>query len=140
MKKRNLTRVETFLGKIEWMFELNNFTRKLVTIKNQPDNEPELAAEVMPNLTYKEITIQIYPCFWELSLEQQRAALLHECVHILLQETKMIALDLIDGKSHNIESVKTCNEKTTTTITHLLDFLLQGRLRYARKAYKDYLK
>lgn len=109
-------------------------------MESQPEEWPTLTAEVVPDMVYKSITIKIYPNFWTLDLESQRAALLHELVHTILQDTKMYAIDLLKGVSHNETDIKNTNEKAVTTVTWLLNGLLQGKFRYARKAYKNYLK
>ena len=91
-------------------------------------------------MVYKELTINLYPYFWELDLNQQRAGLLHELVHTLIMDTKTIANDLLNGTAHTMNEIKEKNEEATSKITHLLDCLLQKKLDYARRAYKNYLK
>ena len=135
---RNLSRIRNFLDKIEFAFELNNFKRSITLIDTQPEDNPGLTAEVTPDMIYRELTIKLYPHFWELSLDAQREALLHELVHTLIQNTKMFAVDLLHGSSHSEQDIKYENEIATSRITHLLDCLLRNRLRYAKKAYREY--
>ena len=139
MKKRDFKRIKRFLDSIEWMFELNNFERTIVDKEYQPENEANLSAEITIETTYREIIINLYPHFWALSQDLQRFALLHELVHTLLVDSKLLSTDLIDGRFHSNEEIKTVNEQTTTKITHLLDYLFRNKLKYAKKAYKDYL-
>jgi len=122
------------------MFELNNFELTIKVIDTQPEEHQQLTAEIIPDMTYRELTIKLYPHFFRLSLDLQRKALLHELTHTLLQNTKTFAIDLILGSSHSEADIKNENEIAISRITYLLDCLLLGRLRYARKAYKDYLK
>lgn len=138
--KHNLKRVRRFLEEIEWMFELNNFSRYIIDKPNQPEEFQTLTAEVTIDKTYKELTINLYPTFWELSLELQRKALLHELTHTVLSDSKKLATDLVNGFAHNTEEIRLVNESTTSLITGYLDMLLRNNLRYARKAYKNYLK
>lgn len=138
--KHSLNRIRKFLEQVDWAFELNNFKKVITEVTEQPKEQPDLTAEVMPDLVYKEITIKIYPNFWELSLDGQRAALLHELVHTLTHESILVAYKLLEGELHTVKEIKDINERTTTSITRLLDCLLQGKLRYFIKAYKDYLK
>lgn len=140
MKKHDLKRIRKFLDSIDWMFELNNFERTIFDKERQPDGEANLSAEITIETTYREIFINLYPHFWELSLDLQRFALLHELVHTSLVESKLLATDLVDGRFHSREEIKIVNEQTTTKITHFLDCLFRNKLRYAKKAYKDYLK
>ena len=139
MKKHDFKRIKRFLDSIEWMFELNNFERTIVDKEHQPEESPNLSAEITIETTYREIIINLYPHFWELSQDLQRFALLHELVHTLLVDSKLLATDLIEGRFHSNEEIKTVNEQTTTKITHLLDYLFRNKLKYAKKAYKDYL-
>lgn len=140
MKKHNIKRITEFLEKFDWMFETNNFERHITIIEKQPEEHPSLTAEVVPDMTYREITIKLYPYFWELTLDLQRKALLHELVHTTLQQTKLLAIDALDGVLHTDKEIKNENEKATSKITHLLDCLLLGSLNYARRAYRDYAK
>ena len=137
-KHRNLSRVQDFLSKIEWMFELNNFERSIELIRVQPEDEPTLAAEVTPDMIYREMIIKLYPHFWGLSLDLQRKVLLHELVHTLIQNTRMFAVDLLHGSSHSEQEIKHENEIAVSRITYLLDHLLRNRLGYAKKAYREY--
>ena len=140
MKKHNIKRITDFLEKIDWMFEINNFERTIKIIDTQPEEQPNLAAEVLPDMTYRELTIKLYPRFWEISLDLQRKALLHELTHTLLQNTKMFAIDLLSGSFHSEADIKNENEIATTKITHIIDCLFLGNLRYAKKAYKKYVE
>lgn len=144
MKKSKPTpkikRIQDFLSGIEWAFELNNWEKTITKIENQPEEHPYLTAEVIPDMIYREITIKLYPRFWECDADVQRKALLHELVHILLQNTKLFATEMLDGNLHTKQEIINENENTTTKITHLLDCLLVGNLKYARIAYKKYLK
>lgn len=47
-------------------------------------------------------------------------------------------MELLGGSFHSEDAIKKENEMAVSRITHLLDCLLSGRLRYARKAYKEY--
>ena len=129
-----------FLDEIDWMFELNNFEREIILKEYQPENEPNLAAEVKTDTTYKEITISIYPHFFTLDKQQQRKALLHELVHTILSKNHVSALALLKGTLTTESELDEMNEQETTRITHFLDQLFIGNLRYARKAYLNYGK
>ena len=137
--KHNTKRIEDFLTNIEWAFELNNFERRIKIIDSQPEEHPNLAAEILPDMTYQEIILKLYPYFWELNIDQQRKTLLHELVHTTLQNTKMFAVDMLRGQFHTEADIKNENEIAVSKITHLLDCLLIGKLKYAKKAYKRYL-
>ena len=140
MKKKNTKRVQKFLEEIEWMFHTNGWERHLVLAEKQPEDQPQLAAEITPSMEYKQLTLKLYPFFFVCDLREQREALLHELVHVVLQDTKMLAIDLLQGRLQTEVTIKNTNEKTVSEITHLLDLLFTGNLRYAKRAYKNYLK
>ena len=90
--------------------------------------------------TYKEFTINLYPHFWKLSLDLQRLALLHELVHSVLAGSKGVAEDLLKGFFRTKQEINIINEQATSRVTYFLDRLFRDKLRYAKKAYRDYLK
>ena len=139
-QKRNTKRVQKFLEQIEWAFELNNYQRTLVNKEHQPEDSPDLTAEVKTDEIYKTIELTLYPNFWDYSLTVQRDALLHELVHTILIKNKNISMDLLNGVHHSPQGVKDADEKSVTHITVLLSGLLQGRFRYIKQAYLDYIK
>ena len=139
-KKHNLKRVTDFLEKIDFMFLTNNHERDIIEKKDQPKEHPNLAAEVIIDSVYKDLTIKLYPHFWELSLDLQRKALLHELVHTVLDETRKLPCELLNGNLITPEQITDANEKATTRITHFIDCLFRDRLKYAKIAYKNYLK
>src|SRR3990167_3194291 len=134
--KHNIKRIRRFLDDIQWMFELNGFEKYLIDVKEQPEDQDLLAAQIVPEMTYKEITIKLYPHFWDLTKDLQRKALLHELVHTILQETKMISIGLLQGELHTEKEIKNINEKATSFVTSIIDNLFRGNLRYAKRSYK----
>ena len=140
MKKKNTKRVQKFLESIEWMFHINGWERHLVLAEEQPEDQPLLTAEITPSMEYKQLTLKLYPFFFVCDLREQREALLHELVHVVLQDTKMLAMDLLEGKLQTQDTIKKTNDKATSEVTNLRDYLLTGNLRYAKRAYKNYLK
>jgi len=133
----NKQRVINFLTDIEWLFGIQNFDRKL-TFKNEDDGGKE--AEVNFDEEYQRITVKIYPCFWGESLADQRKALLHELCHSITLPSKVLFWDFIDGKATTKDHANDVNERATSQIENILDGLLRGRFKYAKRAYSEYIK
>src|SRR3990167_5710105 len=102
-KKPSTKRVTDFLESVDWMFELNNFERMISVKGIQPDEQKNLTAEIFIDTVYKTLTINLYPIFFDLSLDLQRKALLHELVHTILEDGKRISTDLLSGHLHILE-------------------------------------
>lgn len=130
-------RITKFLNNIDWMFEINNHEKDVVFEKE--DLEPNRYAEIEFEEKYHRMTVYIYPEFFKQDLQNQRKTLLHELCHTLTLPSKLIACELVDGKMHTKDHISHANEVLTSKLEHILDALLQGRLKYAREAYKDYL-
>lgn len=136
MKKTK--RIEEFLNSIDWLFDLNNFDRSIKLEKTDP---PDGAlAMVVYVEEYREISIKIYPHFFDYSLATQRKCLLHELCHALTLPSKTAMHDLLDGKLITPEQIRRINETETSKLENILNGLLSGRIQYASRAYKKYLK
>lgn len=139
--KKQKKRVLDFLSAVEWAFELNNYDRNIVFSKEPKDvGVGECQAEIHVDYSYKNVNITIYPSFWKENLEEQRKILLHELCHSIVASLTLCADNLLDGLFVSRQMIDRENERTTSAITHLLDMLLTGNMKYFKKAYKDYLK
>lgn len=135
--ERQKKRIMKFLEDMQWLFQVQNYDRKLTLMK---ENDGDKCAEVTFNEDYQRIKIKIYPCFFEETLVEQRKALLHEFCHTITIPMNKIMIDFIQGKSVTEETACNIHERSTSQIENILDGLLQGKLSYARRAYKNYLK
>jgi hypothetical protein len=136
-KNQTKKRIEEFLGNIDWMFDLNNYAKNIVY--KDEDND-DVNAEIDYDEKYQNITITIYPVFFEQKPETQRKILLHELIHGITLRSKILACDLLDGTHITYEQIKFENEKMTARLENILDGLLRGKYKYAKDAYKDYVK
>lgn len=137
----NTKRIEKFLEEMQWLFQIQNFERKLTIAKNDEDeNDEKKAAEITFDETYQFIRIKIFPCFFKETLKDQRKYLLHELCHTITLPEKLLLHNMIDGKLVTQEEIRKANEKATSQIDNILDGLLQGRMSYARKGYSNYLQ
>lgn len=141
MKKKQkdiaIKRIQKLLESLDWMFQINNLQRDMVLKEKDEENK---AAEVVYDESYQNITINIYPCFFEHDLKNQRKMILHELCHTITLPSKLALHDFLDGKLVTPDAIYRINEKATSKIENLLDSLLRGKLQYASKAYKEYLK
>lgn len=136
--KREEKRLMSFTDQMEFLFAVNNYDRSF-TYKQKDDKE-WVAVEIEINVPYQRINTAIYPIFWTYSLKEQRKILLHEFCHIIIQPVQAVAADLFEGKFRTEEERKNAIEQSTSRVTQLLDSLLQGKNKYAAKAYEKYLK
>ena len=142
MKKRTIEqRVKQFLDEIDWMFQANCFERNVVFYKHDEQNDGnDKIAEIYYDQKYQQIEVKIWPIFKKKSLRMQRKVLLHELCHIITIPAKIAMRKSIDGFLVHREEIETINETETSKIENIIDLLLTGNLRYAKKAYANYLK
>lgn len=129
-------RITALMSQLDFVFHVQNFDRTVVLKKEDYDNR---ACDIKTDLEYQRIEISIYPCFFENSLEDQRMYLLHEYCHVLLKPLAQVVSNLQDGKLETKEHRIFAVEQTTSAMANILAALLKGRMRYARKAYADYI-
>lgn len=137
--KKTIKKIIKFLEQIDWMFSLNNF-EKNIEIKSELDKEKHRTCEFSYSERYQWLTLKIWPDFFPLNSKTQRKYLLHEFCHSITLPSKTMAYDMLDGKLATHDMIDAINERATSRIENILDGLLQNKLRYAKKAYKEYLK
>lgn len=138
MRKRNTKKkIMEFMSDMQWLFECGNFDRIIVYPEKDKDH---LMAEMSMEEDYQRIKLTIYPTFFKEREEDQRKALLHELSHIFTIPLSCIGKELLDGKFHSREEICFAHERAASKIENVLDALLQGRFKYAKKAYEKYLK
>lgn len=135
-KKKILALLDSF----DWLFSIQNYSKILEISKEESAENERMAARVIYEEEYNQITITIYPIFFEGTKEEQRKTLLHELCHTITIPSKKLAHSLLEGKLVTPEEIKFINERSTSQIENILDRLLQGKLKYAQDAYKKYLK
>lgn len=137
IKKQQTQRIQNFLNEIDWLFQTNNFDKEII-LKRQ--DEDKKAAEIIYDDVYQTITINIFPCFFNCSLTCQRKMLLHELCHSITLPSKLALYNFLEGKLVTPQEIQNINEKETSKIENILNGLLIGQLKYAVKAYDNYLK
>lgn len=135
--KRDTSRINSFLTEMQWMFGLQNYDRSFFF---EEKDEKNYACKVEIEEDYQRIVIRIYPCFFDNNLENQREYLLHEFCHFLTDAISTIAYNMAMGDLETDKNRKEANEKSVSRTTNIMDKLLTGKLDFAKKAYKDYLK
>lgn len=129
-------RIEDFLCDLEWLFDYQNWDRRVVFETTDKDS---CAAEVTTDAEYRRILIKIYPAYFTHSPRDQRLFLLHEFCHSYTDRVYKMGIDLLNGKLRTNDMLNAANEEATSRITDILDALLRGKMRYARKSYARYL-
>jgi hypothetical protein len=129
------------IEQFDWMFSTQNFEQS-VTFEKEDDflNDTPITRRITYDDMYQRIEIQIFPTFFDLSLDRQRKVLLHEFVYTFTIPLNRIAYDLHAGNLYTPEHISRAHERATSKIENILDKLLRGGMRYAKQAYKEYLK
>lgn len=131
-------RLEALCEDLSWFFDMRN-KEELHRFHDDPaPDSHDCAADVTLDERYQRLTINFYPRFWELSLEQQRKALLHEYTHTIIAPVQEIAQSLREGHLVTDVQLTEAVERVTSSIENRLDGLLQGRYRFLREGYANY--
>lgn len=137
----NVKHIEEFLGKIDWLFGLHNYDKRIILKKEDEksaDNEG-IGARVSFREDYQDILVELFPLFFKESKEVQRKALLHELCHSFTLPSKHQLYNFLDGKFTTAQQIDFINERETSRIENLIEVLLTGQADYAKDAYKNYM-
>lgn len=140
--KQNKKKVLKLLEQLDWMFGVQNFDRS-IRFEEEDElgyGERKIACCIEIREMYQEMTITLFPHFFEHDMDDQRKILLHDFCHLITNKMKLIAYDLLDGKLHTPAEIHEAKEKATSQIENLLHKLLCGGMRYAKEAYREYMK
>lgn len=132
-------KVREFVFEVDWFFDCAYWRRDLVWAGEEHPVVPDCNAEVTIDEKYQSVSIKIFPKFFKMNLKDQAETLVHELVHILLQPTKKASFDLMNGKVVTEERLLEINEEATSKITARFIALIEGRSKYMRDAYKQYI-
>jgi len=136
-------RIGDLLSRMDWMFNTNQMDRSVIYPKETPEpNEfgDSVCAEIFYDEKYQRVEIKVFPNFFTKSPTEQRKMLLHELCHTLTLPAKLESRKLLDGKLITADQIAETNERLTSKIENIIDDLFQGNLKYAKVAYKNYLK
>lgn len=130
-------RVEAIFDDFQYMFSIQNYDRA-ITYKTEPCPDGNFAAEIKVEEDYQRVTFYFYPSFWKYSRREQAEYILHEYCHLLTEPLTSLVDSLRRGELNTLEHRRVQVERSTSMITNLLDKLLRGGMRYAKKAYAKY--
>jgi hypothetical protein len=137
--KKKKEKIQNFINGIQWMFQIQNFSKTIV-YKEADDQDEEKLAEIYFNEPYQRIEITIYPMFFTVSEMEQRKIIIHELCHTLTLPLKSLFYFFIDGTQTTTKpQINDLVERTNCQIENIIDALLQGKMKYAKEAYKNYL-
>lgn len=139
--KQNKKKVMVLLEQLDWMFSVQNFDRAVMFQKDDEyfDDDP-VHCRITYNEDYQRVTVEIFPTFFKKPLDEQRKIILHELIHTITIPLNQIAFALHAGNLYTPYQIKQSHERATSRIENILDKLLRGGMRCAKKSYKDYLK
>lgn len=132
--------VSQFMDDLQWAFDFQNLDRRIVFDTQPFAKSKEVCARVDFDFEYRRLYVYIHPCFFENTPADQRGYLLHEFCHVFTSDLYGRSINLLNGKLESFDALTSCNETATSRITQVIGALLQGRMRYARKGYNDYVK
>lgn len=130
-------KINEFLDEMGWVFEIQHYKQYIKYSKEQRDN---VGAEIAVRHKYRDITITIYPCFFELNRTEQCKVLLHELSHIFTTPMKVNAINLLLGKFVTEDQIRYDDERLTETISDFIFNLAIGKRKYVKRAIEKYCK
>lgn len=137
-RKREIARVTRFLESIDWFFDLNNFDKTILF--EEHDGKDDEAASITYDHRYRTVTIRLFPSYFSEKVLVRRKILLHELCHSITIPMQQASVNFLRGKAITEEQVFSMGEEATSKIENMLHGLLIGRYRYARDAYRNFLK
>jgi hypothetical protein len=139
--RQNEKKIMKLLEQLDWMFSIQNFERSIIFEKEEEYfNDDPVFCRVAYDEAYQRVIIYFYPHFFRTGLKKQREILLHEFVHTITIPLYRMARNLHNGQLYTPEQIRQEHEQATSKIEKLLDKLLCGGMRYAKVAYKEYLR
>lgn len=130
------SKIREFLTSFDGLFQIQHYEKEIcfsTTDKN-------LLADILFDEKYQRLTLTIYPEYFNITPEQQVKTLIHELIHTITIPSEDLALTLIEGNFVTKKQVRDLNEKQTSQIENIFNGLLSGKMNYAFKAYREYLK
>lgn len=139
--KQNKKKVMSLLEQLDWMFSVQNFDRSVIFSKDDEylDDTP-VHCRITYEEDYQRVAIEIFPTFFKMPLDEQRKTILHELIHTITIPLNKIAFALHAGNLYTPYQIKQSHERATSRMENIVDKLLRGNMKYAKKAYEDYLK
>lgn len=135
-QKRKLANL---MEQLDWFYGVSNQDRYLNYKKQNDPESPDSAADISIDEQYQRMTISIYPNFWDNTEKDQRAFMIHEYTHYLVQPLQRVARNLHSGRLHTEKDINEAVEKVTSSVTIIIDALLSGKRGYMLKAYEDFI-
>ena len=130
--------VLNLLESLQWLFQVQNFERSIVKIEH--DDENFYLATISVDKKYQRMTINLYPIFFKSDREVQRRAIVHEFCHTITHGVSNAAESFLEGEAITKNQLQDLNEEATSQIESLIDGFLRGRFKYAKEAYKEFVK
>jgi len=92
--------------------------------KNIKEEKNDVMAECLARERYRQITLAIYPVFWEKSKDEQQQVLIHEITHVLTGLQNSLITTLLKGGLVTEGEMVEVYERETTWIANIIHRLL----------------
>ena len=110
---------------------LNNFGRTWEWMEEDDKIDGcNKAASIGSDLKYKELTIEIYPCFWDETESQQFEIIFHEFCHVHTEHQYLVACDFHNDRLVTSREVEKAREYETVLFEKSFIWLLNDLKRY----------
>ncbi len=133
-------KVIDFLESVEWLFDMQNYTRDVAFYTKEKTEEANVLADIVTNHTYRVLNVNIYPRFFRVSKEEQCRALIHELCHTITEDIHCDWCEMYAGKFVREAEAIHHRERATEQIAYIIFQLWQGNKKYLWEAISKYLK
>lgn len=135
---KNKAKLQALLCDMEYLFGLQNYDRTISYEDTEAKESGEYAASIIVEEDYQRIHIKIYPCFWNATPKNQAGYILHEFCHFLTDSLSSLTTDLMNGNFQSKEHRRMAVEKSTSSVTNVIELFLSGKRNWMKKCYTKY--
>ena len=114
---------------------LNSFGRTWEWMEENAETDGcQKAAAINSDLKYKELKIEVYPCFWEETENQQFEIIFHEFCHVHTEHQYLVACNFHNDRLVTRREVEKAREYETALFEKSFIWLLHDPKRYKEVA------
>lgn len=136
IKHKKEEKILKFIEAVDWLFDVNNYTKELCYEKEDKDKHWEdcIMAEITTDHTYRKICITFYPIFFTKDKEEQCQCIIHELTHTITEDMFDCYQNMLKW-SFVTEGSKTRQRTYNGTCGLFTLYLGQGKKEYFQKSY-----
>lgn len=113
-------KVLDFIESVEWLFDLQNYTRKICWKEKDKTEDRDVLADMTTNHKYRYTYMNVYPAFFKEDKETQCKALIHELCHTITEDMHDDWRDMYNGIFITDTIANHHRERTTENIAYLI--------------------